>query len=119
MQNAISTFFSSWQTADKEERSKLIDDCVIEEITYLDPRTQATINGKQALSEYVGMFSANAPGWKAEVIKSDNIGSFTRVTIDFNGQGPDGEMKSQLGQYFVEMKEDLIVSMVGFVGIGD
>ena len=65
------------------------------------------------------MFSANAPDWSAEVIKSDTIAGFTRITVTFSGVGPDGSEQIQLGQYFVEKDGDLISRMVGFVGTGE
>lgn len=81
---------------------------------YLEP-----IAGIEALSAYVGMFSANAPGWSATVVKSDTISDITRITVAFGGMGPDGNSIVQHGQYFVEHEGDLVSGMVGFVGTGE
>jgi hypothetical protein len=65
------------------------------------------------------MFSENAPGWSAKVIKSDTISTVTRVTVAFGGMGPDGSEQTQLGQYFAEKDGDLVSRLVGFVGTGE
>lgn len=83
-----------------------------------DPRTPETLKGIDALSNYIAMFSSNAPGWSAGVLKSDTIASVTRVTVAFGGIGPDGSEQRQLGQYFIEKEGDLVARMVGFVGTG-
>lgn len=88
-------------------------------MAYIDPRTPGPINSAEALCDYVGMFSDNAPGWKAEVVKSDTIGTQTRVTVAFGGAGPDGKQMVQHGQYFVELAGDRIIRMTGFAGTGE
>jgi len=118
LSDPISTFFSAWQLDDTDSRLKKITSAVTTNIQYDDPRTPQTLNGIDALSEYVGMFSANAPGWSAKVIASDSTAGMTRATIAFGGTGPDGNEMVQLGQYFVETEGDLISRMVGFVGTG-
>lgn len=115
----ISTFFSAWQLPDQDGRASTIKSAVIPDVAYTDPRTPAPINDAEALCDYVGMFNANAPGWKAEVVKSDTIGTYTRVTVAFGGVGPDGEQTVQHGQYFVELSGDRIVRMTGFAGTGE
>ena len=118
MSNCITTFFESWQIEDDQLRLAKIKSSVTESVQYDDPRTPDTINDIDALNEYVGRFSANAPGWSAKVIKEDVIAGSTRVTVAFSGPGPDGSEKVQLGQYFVETIGDLVSRMVGFVGTG-
>ncbi len=118
MTDCIETFFEAWQLNESEARLAKISSSVTEHIKYDDPRTPETINGIEALSHYVGMFSENAPGWSAKVVKSDVIAGFTRVTVAFAGKGPDGSEQEQLGQYFVEKDGDLVSRMVGFVGTG-
>lgn len=118
MSDPISTFFDAWQLESADERLKLITNAVAANIQYDDPRTPETLNGISALNEYVGMFSANAPGWSARVIGSDITAGMTRATVAFGGKGPDGNEMVQLGQYFVETQGDLISRMVGFVGTG-
>ena len=118
MTNQIDTFFDAWQLESREERLEKISDSVASSIVYVDPRTPEPITGISALGEYIGLFSANAPGWSAKVVKRDTIAGMTRATVAFSGKGPDGTEQSQLGQYFVEFDGDLISRMVGFVGVG-
>ena len=118
MTDHIDTFFGAWQIESQEERLEQISRSVASNIEYVDPRTPEPITGIEALSDYVGMFSANAPGWTAKVVVSDTIGGTTRATVAFSGKGPDGTEQTQLGQYFVEGDGELITRMIGFVGIG-
>ncbi|MGB0847899.1 MAG: hypothetical protein ACPGSM_14305 [Thiolinea sp.] len=118
MSDPISTFFDAWQIEAADARLAKITSAVTADIQYDDPRTPQTVKGIEALSEYVGMFSANAPGWSAKVIGSDTTAGMTRATVAFGGKGPDGSDMVQLGQYFVETDGDLISRMVGFVGTG-
>lgn len=119
MQDPISTFFDAWKESEQQVRFEKISNSVTDNIQYSDPQSPSTLEGKAALSEYVGMFSQHAPGWSAVVTKSDTIAEMTRVTVAFSGPGPDGESKTQLGQYFVEKEGEQISRMVGFVGIGN
>ncbi|MBX2839605.1 MAG: nuclear transport factor 2 family protein [Gammaproteobacteria bacterium] len=118
MSDPISTFFDAWQLADAAARLEKITAAVTANVQYDDPRSPETIHGVDALAEYVGMFSANAPGWTAKVVKSDVTAGMTRATVAFGGKGPDGNDMIQHGQYFVETDGDLISRMVGFVGTG-
>jgi len=119
MSDPISTFFGAWQLESADARLEKITSAVSTNIQYDDPRTPQTVNGIDALSEYVGMFNANAPGWTAKVIGSSTTAGMTRATVAFGGQGPDGNEMVQLGQYFIETDGDLITRMVGFVGTGE
>lgn len=119
MSDSISTFFEAWQIEDASARRQKITEAVVEGIEYDDSRTAETIHGIEALSDYVGMFSANAPGWSAKVVKSDTIGGVTRSTVAFSGSGPDGAAQVQLGQYFSEMQGGRVARFVGFVGTGE
>ena len=118
MTNSIDTFFDAWQLESREEILEKITASMASSIVYVDPRTPEPLTSVSALSDYVGMFAANAPGWTAKVVASDTVGGVTRATVAFSGKGPDGEDQTQLGQYFVESDGDLISRMVGFVGIG-
>jgi len=119
MSDCIETFFDSWKIEESEARLAKISSAVKKSICYSDPRAPETLIGIDALNNYVGMFSANAPGWSAKVVKSDTVADVTRVTVEFGGIGPDGSNKAQLGQYFVEKEGDLVSRMVGFVGTGE
>jgi len=118
MSDPIATFFDAWQLEAADARLKKITSAVTANIQYDDPRTSETVNGIDALNEYLGMFSAGAPGWSAKVIASDTTAEMTRATVAFGGMGPDGKEMVQHGQYFVEMDGHLIARMVGFVGTG-
>ncbi len=118
MSDPISTFFDAWQLESDNERLEKITSAVTANVQYDDPRAPQTVQGIDALNEYVGMFSANAPGWSAKVIGSDSTAGMTRATVAFGGIGPDGNEMVQHGQYFVELDGDLISRMVGFVGTG-
>lgn len=119
MSDLVSTFFEAWQIEDASARKEKITAAVSEGIKYDDPRTPETITGIEALNAYVGMFSANAPGWSAKVVKSDTIGGITRSTVAFGGKGPDGTEQVQLGQYFSETEGGVVSRFVGFVGTGE
>ena len=118
MSDSIVAFFEAWAMADASSRMEKITNAVSPDIQYDDPRTQGTITGIDAVNNYVGMFSASAPGWSATVVASDTTGGVTRITVNFSGPGPDGDVTTQYGQYFVEKEGDLVSRMVGFVGIG-
>jgi len=118
MSDSISTFFDAWQLESADERREKIASAVNKNVQYDDPRTTSTLNGTDELADYVGMFSANAPGWSAKVIGNDTTAGMTRATVAFGGKGPDGKEMVQLGQYFVETDGELISRMVGFVGTG-
>lgn len=119
MSDLISAFFEAWQIEDASARLEKITGAVAKNIQYSDPRTPETITGIDALNDYVGMFSANAPGWSARVMKSDTNDSMTRSTVAFSGKGPDGAEQVQLGQYFVEKDGGRISRMIGFAGTGE
>lgn len=123
MAEPVTTFFDAWQVASSDERLAMIRSAVSAGINYTDPRTPETIDNVNALSEYVGMFSANAPGWSATVVNSDTVGGITRATVAFGGPGPDGKEMVQLGQYYIEFDQSgdgdgQISRMIGFVGTG-
>ena len=73
MSDSISNFFETWEIEDAELRMEKIKGSVAADVQYDDPRTPESVNGITALSDYVGMFSANAPGWSAKVIKSEAL----------------------------------------------
>ncbi|WP_394224029.1 hypothetical protein [Alteromonas gracilis] len=119
MTTPIATFFEAWKIQGAEARFNKISAAVTKNVKYNDPRTQQTLNGILELSDYVGMFSSNAPGWVAEVKKHDEMGDMTRVTVSFSGPGPDGANQEQFGQYFIEREGDLLSRLYGFVGTGE
>lgn len=119
MREAIETFFSAWGMADTNARMAAISSCYSAEGTYADPRSSGALIGCDAIAAYVSMFSENAPGWEALVVKFDAIESTIRATMAFGGKGPDGSDMVQHGQYFAEFKDDKISKMVGFVGTGE
>ncbi|AEF55338.1 hypothetical protein [Marinomonas posidonica] len=118
MTEVIAKFFDAWQVTDAEARLVQVESAVTNEVEYLDPRTPEAVIGPIELNHYIGMFSANAPGWSANLVSSDITGNMTRAVVAFSGVGPDGNQQVQYGQYFVEYEGELISRMVGFVGIG-
>lgn len=115
MSDAIATFFDAWGMSDADARQSAVSASFGDAATYMDPRTEAALTGPLALAEYVGMFSAQAPGAVAEVTNTDARDGVTRATITF--KMPNG--MEQMGQYFVEHGPDGLISrMVGFVGTG-
>ena len=119
MTDAVTKFFDAWGMADDAERKRVLASVYAKSGTYADPRSDDTLTGPAAIAEYVAMFSANAPGWVAEVAKSDVTGGIMRLTVRFRGADPAGAETRQYGQYFVRMDGDRICEMVGFVGIGE
>ncbi|MCY4180302.1 MAG: hypothetical protein OXD48_08520, partial [Litoreibacter sp.] len=86
--------------------------------TYADPRSEGVLIGPAAIAGYVNMFSANAPGWTAKVVKTDETAGSLRATVAFGGMGPDGPEMVQHGQYFADFDGERITRMIGFVGTG-
>ena len=118
MSDPISTFFDAWALQAADERKARIASAVSATVQYDDPRAPQTLTGVEALSDYVGMFSAGAPGWSAEVVATAVTAGMTRATVAFGGPGPDGNRMVQYGQYFVELDGEVIKRMVGFAGLG-
>ncbi len=118
MSTPIETFFSAWGMTDDAARADAIADAFASDGTYADPRSQGALSGAQAIAGYVNMFSANAPGWTAKVVNSDEIDGTHRATVAFGGLGPDGNEMVQHGQYFADLTDGKITRMVGFVGTG-
>ena len=114
MKDPVETFFSAWSVADAGARLAIIASAMDDAATYTDPRTPAPITSNAALSEYVGMFAAAAPGATASVVKSDTLHGTIRATVEF--KMADG--MTQLGQYFIEYSGDKIARMSGFIGTG-
>jgi hypothetical protein len=118
MRNSIETFFDAWGLPDPAQRAAAIEASVAETAVYADPRSEGVLTGPKAITQYVSMFSANAPGWTAQVVKSDEVAGMTRVTVAFGGRTPDGNQMVQHGQYFADISGGKIIRMVGFVGTG-
>ncbi len=119
MSDALTTFFSAWSETDATKRSDLIADALTADATYSDPRSGGRLAGHDAISDYVGMFSANAPGWSASIVSSDVINDYARTIVAFGGKGPDGSDMVQHGTYFSDHNDAGKITMVaGFVGTG-
>lgn len=117
MTTALDTFFSAWSETDESARKALIAASAGDSFTYSDPRSGARLQGIDAIAAYVGMFSANAPGWSAEVESSDGCNGYCRAVVAFGGPGPNGDKMVQQGTYFAELDDDgKLVVLAGFVG---
>ena len=113
---AIHDFFKAWGISDAEARADLIARSVSDDVHYADPRTPEPITSASALAEYVGMFSAAAPGAVAKVLHLSTTAGMQRASVAF--VMADGMQK--MGQYFIETNEDDKPSrMIGFVGLGE
>ncbi len=116
---ALETFFEAWGMGDDGPRSEAIDAAMAGAFVYSDPRSGERITDKAALIAYVGQFSANAPGWTATVVKTEEANGFARAIVAFGGKGPDGSEMVQHGTYFAETDgEGRITTLAGFVGLG-
>lgn len=116
----ITTFFDAWGMSDDAARAEALASVLSETARYADPRCTDPLQGPEAITQYVAAFAANAPGWRAEVVKSDSIAGLHRVTVAFGGTGPDGQAMQQLGQYVVEHNSAGQISrMTGFAGTGE
>ena len=118
MADSLTTFFDAWGTADAAARKDMIADATTADVTYSDPRSGSRLSGQDAVADYVGMFSANAPGWTAKVVSSDEINGYSRSIIAFGGMGPDGTEMTQHGTYFCETVDGKLSMIAGFVGTG-
>ena len=114
----ITRFFDVWGMADAAQRASVLAEVLSETCVYADPRSPDGMTGPAAIADYVGQFSANAPGWTARVVKADDTNGLIRVTVAFGGTGPDGADMVQHGQYFARMDGDRIAELTGFVGTG-
>lgn len=118
MADAIAQFFTAWSMTDAQARTAAIAAAMAPGCTYADPRSGGVLTGHAAISDYVAAFSANAPGWTAKVVLSDETAHMVRATVAFAGPGPDGADMQQLGQYFATFTDNMITTMTGFVGTG-
>jgi len=118
MIDQLTTFFTAWSETDADKRKALIASSCAPDIIYSDPRSGGRLSGIDALSDYVGMFSANAPGWTAKPVASDEVNGYIRALIAFGGMGPDGSEMTQHGTYFAEEVDGKLSMIAGFVGTG-
>ena len=118
MNTHLTTFFNAWSETDPDARLNLISAACADNISYTDPRSDGRLSGLSALSDYVGMFSANAPGWTATVVSTDTVGDTNRTIVAFGGKGPDGSDMVQHGTYFSVQAHGKLVMIAGFVGTG-
>ena len=118
MSAAINTFFEAWGTADADARLGLIKDACTPDVSYSDPRSGARLSGLDAVADYVGMFSANAPGWTAKVVSSDEVNGYLSAIVAFGGMGPDRSDMVQHGTYFCDTSDGKLSMIAGFIGLG-
>lgn len=119
MSIALNTFFDAWGTADADARHAKIAESCAADCTYSDPRSGSRLSGVDAIAEYVGMFSANAPGWTASVTSCDVVNDYARAIVAFAGLWPDGTEMAQHGTYFADIDDSGKITMIaGFVGTG-
>jgi ketosteroid isomerase-like protein len=120
MTDSLNTFFAAWSETDADARRALIEKSVTSSFSYSDPRSGERVSSLDAVTDYVGMFSANAPGWTAEVVKADVVNGYARAIVRFGGKGPDGSDMNQLGTYFADIDDGgKLTFLAGFVGTGE
>lgn len=119
MGDALELFFNAWGMSDADARKTAISKAITNDGTYADPRTPSLLEGIDAIASYVAMFSENAPGWEARIVKTDDTQGTMRATVAFGGKGPDGTDMEQQGQYFADFDGDQISRLIGFVGTGE
>ncbi len=114
---ALKDFFAAWGKTDAAARRSAIAGAMADQFAYSDPRSGSRITTLDGLADYVGQFSANAPGWTAEVEKTDVQNGFVRALVRFGGKGPDGKDMAQHGTYFADLAAGgRIATLSGFVG---
>lgn len=119
MSDALKDFFAAWAETDAKARKALIEGALALDATYSDPRSGGRLSGATAIADYVGMFSANAPGWAAKVSEVDEVNDYLRAVVTFGGPGPDGNEMVQTGTYFTEIDQiGKLIYLAGFVGTG-
>lgn len=117
MSEALNKFFAAWGETDADARKAMIAEAVADGFTYSDPRSGARLSGVDATAEYVSMFSANAPGWSAQVENVSSVNDYHRARVAFGGPGPDGKVMQQSGTYFAETDAaGKLLVLAGFVG---
>jgi len=116
MSSSLKTFFDAWGETDAGKRNAMIAGTLADGATYSDPRSGSRLKGAE-ITEYVGQFTQNAPGWSANVESSDEVNDYLRLRVAFGGKGPDGSTIVQHGTYFAELDWDGQITMLaGFVG---
>lgn len=117
MSTALDDFFSAWSETDAATRADMLGAAMAPVFTYSDPRSEGRLTSLPQLADYVGQFSANAPGWTARVVASDAVNGYARAAVRFSGSGPDGAEASQHGTYFADFDGDGRIAMLaGFRG---
>ncbi|MEO1796012.1 MAG: hypothetical protein AAFR53_03225 [Pseudomonadota bacterium] len=116
MSASLETFFAAWGESDAATRAGMIAGSLAEGATYSDPRSGGRLSGA-AIADYVGQFSANAPGWTAEVANVSEVNGYLRAKVAFGGKGPDGTDMVQHGIYFADTDDEGRLTLIaGFVG---
>jgi hypothetical protein len=114
MTDPVELFFEAWSVQDRTKRDGMIDAALGNSIFYADPRTETPLTEPTAVKDYVGAFSASAPGWPVRVVHESRTLDFIRVAVQF-GEGEN----VQHGQYIAETDTNgRIIRLVGFVGLG-
>ena len=117
MSDVIADFFSAWG-ADPDERRETLDRVLAQDFRYADPRAGEALTDRAALAAYLDAFSADAPGWRAEAIRTDSVDGLHRTIVAFSGDGPEGTPMIQHGTYVTRLEGARIARMTGFAGTG-
>ncbi|MGK7654454.1 molecular chaperone GroEL [Roseovarius sp. B08] len=115
MSDSVRRFFNAWGDGDAEARMAVLNDVLATGVRYADPRLDEALVGPAAVMEYVGQYSAMAPGAIVQIASMETRDSITRATVEFIMA--DGHI--QLGQFVIEMDGDQrLTRVVGFKGTG-
>ena len=115
--DALEQFFGAWSETDTDARKSAIADAAADGFIYSDPRSGKRLDTPDAISDYIGAFSASAPGWTAKVVTADEVNGYVRAVVAFGGMGPDGSEMVQHGTYFAELDTaGKLKLLAGFVG---
>ncbi|MDD9725922.1 molecular chaperone GroEL [Roseovarius sp. SK2] len=115
MSDSVRRFFNAWGDGDAEARMAVLNDVLAAGVRYADPRLEEALVGTAAVIDYVGQYSAMAPGAIAQIANMDVRDGIIRATVEFIMA--DGHI--QPGQFVIEVDSDeRLTRIVGFKGTG-
>ena len=115
MSDSVRRFFNAWGDGDAEARMAVLNDVLAAGVRYADPRLEEALVGTASVIDYVGQYSAMAPGAIAQIANMDVRDGIIRATVEFIMA--DGHI--QPGQFVIEVDSDeRLTRIVGFKGTG-
>ncbi|MFN3207867.1 MAG: molecular chaperone GroEL [Roseovarius sp.] len=115
MSDSVRRFFNAWGDSDAEARMAVLNDVLATGVRYADSRLKTPLEGSAAVVDYVGQYSAMAPGAIAQVADIECRDGVIRATVEFIMA--DGFI--QPGQFMIETDDaGRLLRLVGFKGVG-